>query len=216
MPPFQPNATRAGAGARPRLPPRRRRAPGDGAEHVLARDVQAADVVQAAVVGFADERVHRPHVRVAGCASVQRTTASIAVPTAACWSGRSAIRWCPVPAPAWTRQVCRTRCRQTPRPAPCRETDCRSCGRIAVTPVRTVSPPIIVVCPTRTPATSVMALSGPEPRRRARCRRRAPADGPGWRRGCTRRPRRVPPRSGGGHSCTRFVQSYTNVNPLPT
>ena len=32
---------------------------------------------------------------------------------------------------------------------------------MAVTPVRTLSPSTIVVCPTRTSATSVMALSGP-------------------------------------------------------
>src|SRR5580698_4226878 len=35
------------------------------------------------------------------------------------------------------------------------------CGRIAVTPVRMLSPRISVVCPTLTPATSVMAFSGP-------------------------------------------------------
>src|SRR5688572_25327284 len=34
-------------------------------------------------------------------------------------------------------------------------------GKITVTPVRTFSPRITVVCPTRTPATSVIALSGP-------------------------------------------------------
>ena len=34
-------------------------------------------------------------------------------------------------------------------------------GRIAVTPVRTASPATTVVCPTRTPATSVIAFSGP-------------------------------------------------------
>src|SRR5579862_2421518 len=36
-----------------------------------------------------------------------------------------------------------------------------SCGRIAVTPVRTLSPSIRVAWPTRTPATSVMAFSDP-------------------------------------------------------
>ncbi|MNR13655.1 hypothetical protein D3C85_1300740 [compost metagenome] len=35
------------------------------------------------------------------------------------------------------------------------------CGKIAVTPVRTLSPERSVTCPTRTPATSVMAFSGP-------------------------------------------------------
>ena len=35
------------------------------------------------------------------------------------------------------------------------------CGKIAVTPVRTSSPSMIVVWPTRTPATSVIAFSGP-------------------------------------------------------
>ena len=35
------------------------------------------------------------------------------------------------------------------------------CGRIAVTPVRTRSPSTTVTCPTRTPATSVMALCAP-------------------------------------------------------
>ena len=51
------------------------------------------------------------------------------------------------------------------------------CGRIAVTPVRTESPSTTVVCPTITPATSVMALCAPvrkmpgaTPRSRARGR----------------------------------------------
>ncbi len=35
------------------------------------------------------------------------------------------------------------------------------CGTIAVTPVLTRSPSTIVVCPTRTPSTSVMALRAP-------------------------------------------------------
>jgi hypothetical protein len=35
------------------------------------------------------------------------------------------------------------------------------CGRIAVTPVRTSPPRIMVVCPTSTPETSVIASSGP-------------------------------------------------------
>src|SRR5438046_8449064 len=35
------------------------------------------------------------------------------------------------------------------------------CGRLAVTPVCTSSPRRMVVCPTATPATSVIALSGP-------------------------------------------------------
>ena len=35
------------------------------------------------------------------------------------------------------------------------------CGRIAVTPVRTRSPSTIVVWPTRTPSTSVIALRAP-------------------------------------------------------
>src|SRR6185369_5114187 len=35
------------------------------------------------------------------------------------------------------------------------------CGRTAVTPVRTLSPRTRVVCPTRTPSTSVIAFSGP-------------------------------------------------------
>ena len=36
-----------------------------------------------------------------------------------------------------------------------------SCGRTTVTPVRTESPSISVVCPTRTPGTSVSAFSAP-------------------------------------------------------
>ena len=36
-----------------------------------------------------------------------------------------------------------------------------ACGKIAVTPVRTFSPRIMVVCPTRTPATSVIELNSP-------------------------------------------------------
>jgi hypothetical protein len=36
-----------------------------------------------------------------------------------------------------------------------------ACGRTAVTPVRSESPLHTVTCPTRTPATSVMASSGP-------------------------------------------------------
>src|SRR6185369_2879926 len=36
-----------------------------------------------------------------------------------------------------------------------------ACGRTAVTPVRMLSPRIMVVCPTSTPATSVIASSGP-------------------------------------------------------
>ena len=36
-----------------------------------------------------------------------------------------------------------------------------SWGRIAVTPVRTAAPSTMVVCPTRTPATSVMAFERP-------------------------------------------------------
>src|SRR5712692_9774289 len=35
------------------------------------------------------------------------------------------------------------------------------CGRIAVTPVRTSSPRMTLVCPTATPPTSVIMLSGP-------------------------------------------------------
>jgi hypothetical protein len=35
------------------------------------------------------------------------------------------------------------------------------CGRMAVTPVRKSPPRMIVVCPTSTPATSVIASSGP-------------------------------------------------------
>src|SRR6266849_9979312 len=52
--------------------------------------------------------------------------------------------------------------------------DCLPRGQIAVTPVRTYSPSMSVVCPTSTPAMSVMAFSGPgvpskgTPRSRAR------------------------------------------------
>ena len=112
--------------------------------------VLAANVVQAAVVGLADQRVHRSHVLVARLierpaheAFHRRRRRS------ACWSARSASRSCRAHRPASSRRACRTRCRRTRRRAPCPGTRCRACGTITVTPVRTLSPSISVACPTR-------------------------------------------------------------------
>jgi hypothetical protein len=61
-----PVADGAGAGADGALGHRTASRSANRLEHVLARDVEAANVVQPAVVGFADQRVHRSDLLVAG------------------------------------------------------------------------------------------------------------------------------------------------------
>src|SRR6185437_10258373 len=82
-------------------------------------------------------------------------------------SSRSCVTPVILPKPLPTCSAAGTRSRKT-FPA---------CGKIAVTPVRTESPSTTVVCPTRTPATSVIAFNAPggktpgfTPRSRARAR----------------------------------------------
>ncbi len=97
--------------------------------------VQAANVVQAAVVGLADQRVDRPHLLVAGLSERVATTAPRSPRRrSACWSGRSASRSCPARPPGSSRRACRTRCRRRRRRPPCPGTGCRRAGRMAVTP----------------------------------------------------------------------------------
>src|SRR5690606_36300362 len=57
---------RPGASADVALRDRAAAGGGDGVEHVLPGDVAAADVVEVAVVGFADHRIDRTHVVVPG------------------------------------------------------------------------------------------------------------------------------------------------------
>ena len=63
--------------------------------------------------------------------------------------------------PAWNPLTFRNRCRRRLLREPFRERGCHYAGSIAVTPVRMLSPRMIVVWPTVTPLTSVIAFSGP-------------------------------------------------------
>ncbi len=96
-----------------------------------------------------------------GCSRVQATTASIAVPTESVLVRTIGVSRLPS---SWTWR----KPAALPKPLPTYTAAGTFCwnrlppwGTIAVTPVRTDSPRITVRCPTRTPATSVMALSGP-------------------------------------------------------
>ena len=66
-------------------------------------------------------------------------------------NSRTCVTPCSLPNPLPTYTAAGTRSRNGLPP----------CGRIAVTPVRMRSPSRTVTCPTRTPGTSVIALSGP-------------------------------------------------------
>ena len=112
-----------------------------------------------------------------GCASVHLTTASTATPTPSVLVstiGDSIVpSSCTCVEPANLPKALPT----NTAPGTFSRNRLPPCGTIAVTPVRTVSPAMRVVCPTRTPATSVMAFSGPGlpspgviPRSRARGR----------------------------------------------
>ena len=96
-----------------------------------------------------------------GCASSSATSASAARHTQSVHVSRIGVssspssRTCvaptslPNPLPTWIAAGTRSKNRLPP------------CGRMAVTPVCTESPATTVACPTRTPATSVIAFSGP-------------------------------------------------------
>jgi len=60
-------------------------------QHVLCRDVLPPDVVQAAVVRFPDDRIHRAHVALPGCASVQAAAAATATPTLSVLVSRTGV-----------------------------------------------------------------------------------------------------------------------------
>jgi hypothetical protein len=96
-----------------------------------------------------------------GRSSVQPTTASMAVPTARVLVSTMGVsmvpssRTCVDPASLPKALPTKT------APATFSWNRLPPCGRIAVTPVRIRSPRISVAWPTRTPSTSVMALSGP-------------------------------------------------------
>ena len=123
---------------------------------------RAADVVERAVVRLADDDVDRPDVlvarqrehvvdqRIGDARHVQRRRQQ-----------RSATRSRRAPRSASIPSASRTRCRRRPRAGTFSRKRFPPCGRIAVTPVRTFSPRMTVVCPTRTPATSVIAFSAP-------------------------------------------------------
>ena len=162
MPPFQPNAI---------VPVPAPTAPSATAPVVadVIADVTCSRVtcrprmsLSAAVVRLADERVHRAHVLVAG---LRERPAHDGVDRRAdrraCWSGRSASRSCPSSStcvdPASLPNALPTKT----APGTFSRKRLPPCGRMAVTPVRTVSPWTTVVWPTATPATSVIALCGP-------------------------------------------------------
>ena len=96
-----------------------------------------------------------------GCASVQSTSASTARPTASVLVSRIGVSSSPSSCSCVTPAI-------LPKPLKAKTPagtrwakGLPACGRIAVTPVRVPCPSITVQCPTRRPATSVMAFSGP-------------------------------------------------------
>ena len=112
-----------------------------------------------------------------GWSSVQRTTPSITAPTLSVFVRAMGVSMVPSSStcvePASLPKALPT----NTAPGTLSWNRLPPCGTTAVTPVRTRSPPARVTCPTATPATSVIALSGPgsntpgaSPRSRARGR----------------------------------------------
>ena len=130
MPPFQPKQTRAGAGADRAFLDRPVARRAIACRTCSRRHVHAADIVQAAVVRLAHERVDRPDLLVARLRErVPHDRLHRRADARACWSARSASRSCRARRPASSPRACRTRCRRTPRPPLCPETDCRRAAR---------------------------------------------------------------------------------------
>ena len=142
MPPFQPNATvpvpapTAPSSTAPAL------ALVIAAMHMVAGHVQPADVVEAAIVGFADQRVHRPDVLVARLRQrppddrlpSPSPTDSVLVSTIGDSIVPSSSTWVE---PGELAE--RVADEHGARP-PCRRKTLPPCGSTAVTPVRTLSP----------------------------------------------------------------------------
>ena len=177
MPPFQPNATVPGAGAdRAFRRPCPRLAPAIAAVTWSRVTWQPRMSFRAPSFVSPTSALTERTFSLPGCAIVQRTTASTAVPTASVLVstiGDSIVpSSCTCVEPASLPKALPTKT----APATLSRNRLPPCGRIAVTPVRTRSPLTTVVWPTRTPATSVIALqrSGTA-RARARCRDRARA-----------------------------------------
>jgi hypothetical protein len=128
---------------------------------MIASDVQAADVVEPAVVRLANERVDRTDLLVARLGDrvaddgVNRHADAERIRQDDRRFDRAELRDL-----RRARQLAK-RIADEHRAGDLVLKQLPVCGTIAVTPVRTRSPSTTVVCPTRTPSTSVMALRAP-------------------------------------------------------